>query len=263
MNLQVQGADIYVSETGEGEPILFLHGVPDSSEIWSDVVTRLETGFRCVAPDWPAFGRSGPGEWIDCSLDGHADFVRDLADGLGLSEPFHLVGHDFGGISAMAFTSKYPDRVKRLAISNAPFSPDYHWHLWARIWQTPRLGEFTMLTMNRLAFNLTLRAASKKLTKQHMQDAYRFVDRDIKRMILRMYRAMPPEGWIEWHPRLLEATSRIPTLMLWGENDPFLPNWLPEKYGAREIIRYPNSGHWTPAEEPEEFSTELKRFFSA
>ena len=64
--------------------------------------------------------------------------------------------------------------------SNARISPDYHWHLWARIWQTPVLGEWRILTMNRFLLHVTLEMGSKKLTKQHMRDAYRFVDSDTR-----------------------------------------------------------------------------------
>jgi pimeloyl-ACP methyl ester carboxylesterase len=261
MNLIVQNVNIFSKELGKGKPILFLHGVPDSADMWQNVVEGLQSNFRCLTPDWPGFGRSGPGDSIGCSLNGHADFVKELADALGLRQPFYLVAHDFGGISAMAFTSKYPERVRRLVISNAPFSPDYRWHFLARIWRTPGLGELSMATMNRLFFSIALRLGSRKLSKQHIMDAYRYLSPEMKRMILRLYRAIPEESWQEWHPKLLQATSRIPTLILWGEHDPFLPNWLPERYGAREIKRFSDAGHWVPVEESAAFIEDLQRFF--
>ena len=161
----------------------------------------------------------------------------------------------------MAFASKYPSRVRRLVVSNAPFSPDYRWHFMAKIWRTPVLGELSMMTMNSLAFSLSMRQGSLKLSKQHILDTYRHLSPKMKTMILKMYRSMPEESWKEWLPRLLEATRRIPTLILWGEQDPYLPNWLPEGYGAQSIKRYPASGHWLPAEESAAFIEELKRFF--
>ena len=44
------------------------------------------------------------------------------------------------------------------------------------------------------------------------------------------------------------------------EQDPYLPNWLPERYEAQKVKPYPDSDHWFPAEEPTAFSQELKRF---
>lgn len=262
MNIIVQHVKLFVGDSGQGDPILFLHGVPDTAEVWKDIVGHLQSGFRCITPDWPGFGRSEPGDSVDCSLDGHADFVNDLADALGLSQPFYLVAHDFGGISAMAFASKYPDRVRRMVISNAPFSPDYSWHFWAKIWRTPLIGELSMLFMNWPLFYLNLRLGSQKLSKQHIKNTYSHLSLKMKRMILRMYRAMPVKHWEEWHPRLVEATSQIPTLVLWGQHDPYLPNWLPERFGALEIKRYVDSGHWVPVEESVSFAEELQRLFN-
>ncbi len=262
MEVTVQDIKIFFKESGSGETVLFLHGVPDSADVWDGIVDQLKTHYRCIAPDWPGFGRSGSGKSVDCSLNGHADFVNDLANSLHLAEPFNLVAHDFGGITAMAFVAKYPERVRRLVVSNAPFSPDYRWHLWAKIWRTPLLGELSLATMNRWVFTFSLKVGSRKLSKAYIHAAYRFVNKELKSMILRMYRAMPEKAWKEWNPRLLKATEKIPTLILWGQHDPYLPNWLPERYGAWKIQRYPDSGHWVPAEETQAVVTDLLTFFS-
>lgn len=259
----VRNIELFLKVGGQGEAILFLHGVPDTADIWDGIIAQLQSDYRCIAPDWPGFGRSGSGSSLDCSLNGHADFVSDLTDVLGLKVPFNLVAHDFGGISAMAFVAKYPERVRRFAVSNAPFSPDYRWHIWARIWRIPGLGEMSMATMNRWVFTFSLRLGSRKLSDEHIRSAYSRVTPEMKRMVLRMYRAMPEKEWQEWNPRLLEATARVPTLVLWGQQDPYLPNWLPERYGAREIRRYEDSGHWVPAEETDSVVKELRRSFAA
>ncbi|MBC8311894.1 MAG: alpha/beta hydrolase [Candidatus Marinimicrobia bacterium] len=260
MNITVQNVNIFSKSSGEGTPILFLHGVPDTHDIWNPIVAELESNYRCITPDWPGFGQSDSGETIDCSLDGHADFVNDLADALGLTEPFYLVAHDFGGISAMAFASKYPDRVRRLVISNAPFSPDYNWHFMAKIWKTPLLGEFSMLTMNSIAFSISMQQGSEKLSKAHIKEMYSQLSSNMRKMILKMYRGMPEDSFKDWQPKFLIATSQIPTLILWGEKDPYLPTWLAKSYGAEEVKYYPDSGHWAPAEEPTAFTQDLKRF---
>ncbi len=258
--LSLQNINIFPRVVGEGTPILFLHGVPDTREIWNPIVKELQSEYRCITPDWPGFGKSGSGEDIDCSLEGHADFVNELANALGLHEPFYLVAHDFGGISAMAFASKYPKRLLRLVISNAPFSPDYNWHFMAKVWRTPLLGELSMLTMNRMAFTLSMRQGSEKLSKEHIHNMNAQLSTEMKKMILKMYRALPVDSFKDWQPKLLEATSQIPTLILWGEKDPYLPGWLAESYGAQEVKYYPHSGHWAPAEEPDDFVKDLKKF---
>lgn len=258
----VQKVEVFLKDYGSGLPILFLHGVPDTADIWDSVIAQLQSHYRCIAPDWPGFGRSASGESLDCSLGGQVDWINDLANALSLDKPFNLVAHDFGGISAMAFVSKYPYRVYRFAVSNAPFSPDYRWHLWAKIWRMPGLGELSMAIMNRWLFAFSLRQGSRKLTDQYIQTAYRNVTPKMKRMILRMYRSVAEKDWQGWDRRLRQATARVPTLVLWGQHDPFLPNWLPERYGVKEIHRYQDSGHWVPAEETDLVVKDLLRHFS-
>jgi len=263
MTIQIQNNNIFLKDIGKGDPILFLHGVPDTSDIWNGIICQLKEDYRCIAPDWPGFGRSDSGTFLDCSLNGHADFVNELSNTIGLKKPFNLVAHDFGGISAMAFVSKYPERVHRFIISNAPFSPDYKWHFWAKIWRTPVLGKLSLIAMKKIIFYYAIRQGSRKLNRDQINAAYRYFTPKMKQMILRMYRALPEKVWQDWNVRLLEATSKVPMLILWGQNDPYLPNWLPEMYGAKKIRRYKDSGHWVPLEEKEEFVKELRSFFSA
>src|SRR3982751_356877 len=101
MHVKVEGARIYVVEEGEsqGHPVLFLHGNPDSADMWSGVIDRLKTKhrYRCIAIDLPGFGRSEAPAGFDASLESEARFVDDLVSALGITEPLDIVGHDFGG----------------------------------------------------------------------------------------------------------------------------------------------------------------------
>ncbi len=54
----LQRSDVYMSERGSGPAILFLHGAPDSADLWTGVIDRLEDRHHCFAPDLPGFGRT-------------------------------------------------------------------------------------------------------------------------------------------------------------------------------------------------------------
>ena len=58
MSLVIQGVNVYLTDCGSGSPILFLHGAPDSAEMWRSVIEHLKAQHRCFAPDLPGFGRS-------------------------------------------------------------------------------------------------------------------------------------------------------------------------------------------------------------
>ena len=104
----------------DADPILFLHGFPESHRTWRHQLQSLAADFRVVAPDQRGFGGSDKPEGVEEYETSKpvADLIA-LADALGI-ESFTLVGHDWGGAAAWLAALKHPDRVKRLVIVNAP-----------------------------------------------------------------------------------------------------------------------------------------------
>jgi pimeloyl-ACP methyl ester carboxylesterase len=102
------------------EPILFLHGFPESHRTWRHQLADLARDHFVAAPDQRGFGASDKPEPVEGYAPAHA--VQDviaLADALGLGA-FTLVGHDWGGAIAWLAALQRPDRIKRLVIVNAP-----------------------------------------------------------------------------------------------------------------------------------------------
>src|SRR5690242_18872814 len=93
---------IFILERGEGPPILFVHGNPDSADIWLPLIDRLP-GYRCIAPDLPGFARSALPYNFHFSLSELADFIQRATDQAKVTEPVHLVVHDFGGPFGLAW----------------------------------------------------------------------------------------------------------------------------------------------------------------
>ncbi|RMH22410.1 MAG: alpha/beta fold hydrolase, partial [Acidobacteria bacterium] len=212
---------VYLLDEGAGPPVLFLHGNPDSAELWRGVIDRLAGRCRCLAPDLPGFGRTPAPADFDCSLPRLAAFVEELVQALDVEAPLDLVVHDFGGPYGLAWAVEHPDRVRRLVAINTLFFADYRWHFWGRVWRTPVLGELSMLLMNRWLFARELRRGSPGLPRDHVRRAYALTSPAMKRMVLRLYRATDPRRFAGWEERLLELAAHRPTLVLWGERDPY------------------------------------------
>lgn len=261
MGLVVQNVRVYYVDKGSGPPILFLHGVPDTADVWSDVITGLSKGYRCLAPDLPGFGRSIAPPGFDCSLANRARFINELVEALGIDVPLNLVVHDLGGPYGLAWAVKHPEKVNRIAIMNTLFQSDYRWHIWARIWRTPLLGELSMMVMNWPLFFWELRRGSRKLTREQIRHTYSFKSRMVKQMILRLYRATDPEVFVGWEDALLNLTARVPTLVLWGDHDPYIAKHFAGRFGSQMVQYFPDCGHWLPQEAPEEVSKRLEEFF--
>jgi pimeloyl-ACP methyl ester carboxylesterase len=102
------------------EPILFLHGFPESHRTWRHQLRDLSADHFVAAPDQRGFAGSDKPEGVEhYETDRIVEDVIALADVLGLGA-FTLVGHDWGGAAAWLTALTHPYRVKRLVIVNAP-----------------------------------------------------------------------------------------------------------------------------------------------
>jgi len=253
MHVHVQNARIHVEQTGTGAPALLLHGVPDSAELWQPVMGGIRDYYRCHAPDLPGFFRSQLPVNFDFSLEGYASFVKDLLDGLGIDQPVTLILHDWGGIFGMAFACTYPERVRRIVGGSFPFSHQYRWHAWARVWRTPVVGELSMTLMNSHLFHWEIGRGSRRLKKDQISRMYQAViaNPKTKKTALKLYRSMSPNRIKPWQPRVEQLIRQVPVDLVWGEDDPYIPIHQASLLQPRSLRMVPDCGHWVPAEAPD------------
>ncbi|HLI35846.1 MAG TPA: alpha/beta fold hydrolase [Streptosporangiaceae bacterium] len=114
------GVGIEYQVTGEGRPVVLLHGFPDSGRLWRHQVPALaQAGFQVIVPDLRGYGRSGkPGAVEAYSLPLLAGDVVAVLTSLELTRA-HVVGHDWGAALAWALASFSPARVDHLVALSA------------------------------------------------------------------------------------------------------------------------------------------------
>ena len=115
--VDVNGVGIEYQVTGQGRPVVLLHGFPDSGRLWRHQVTALaEAGFRVIVPDLRGYGLSDkPSEVEAYSLPLLAGDVMAVLADAGV-ERAHVVGHDWGAALAWAIASLAPGTVDHLAV---------------------------------------------------------------------------------------------------------------------------------------------------
>ena len=116
------GISLNVATAGDpaAEPIILLHGFPESHRTWRELAPLLSGKLRLVMPDQRGFGDSDrPQEVGAYATETLLADLFALADALGIDR-FALVGHDWGGAIAWAAAIKGDPRVERLAIVNSP-----------------------------------------------------------------------------------------------------------------------------------------------
>jgi pimeloyl-ACP methyl ester carboxylesterase len=113
------GARVRVQEVGEGPPVLFIHGGPNSGSTWAPLLEHVK-GFRCLLLDRPGTGLSEPIRWKRNELTRFAStLVADTLDAVGI-ESAHVVASSFGGYCALWSASVSPERFNRMVQMACP-----------------------------------------------------------------------------------------------------------------------------------------------
>ncbi|HEU4978283.1 MAG TPA: alpha/beta hydrolase [Solirubrobacteraceae bacterium] len=250
---QLGGQPLFWRSAGESDtPVLYLHGVPTSSDDWLPFLER--TGG--IAPDLPGFGRSGKRGDGDYTMAGYDAFLEAFLDHLEV-ERVRLVVHDWGGVG-LVWAQRFPDRVERLVIIDAvPLMPGYRWHRIARAWRTPVVGELVMGATTRWSLKQLSREGGGgrgPLPDEFLDATIAHFDQGTQRAILRLYRSAPEGDLAAAGARLGDITA--PALIVWGEQDPYIPPRFAEGYaallgGEAEVLRLPDAGHWPWLDRPD------------
>ena len=119
--IEVRGSRIHYVESGQGDPILFLHGNPTSSYLWRNVIPALAPLGRCIAPDLIGFGKSDKPD-IAYRVFEHAEYMAGFIEALGLRR-LTLVLHDWGGFVGLSYAADHPDNVRAIALMEAVLKP--------------------------------------------------------------------------------------------------------------------------------------------
>lgn len=220
------GEIAYVDE-GEGQPVVLLHGFPTSGHLWRDLVPILAPRSRVVAPDLLGYGDSArPADPSALTILAQARAVRELLGGLGV-ETFAAVGHDVGGGVAqlLALEGGVPAMV---LVDSVAFDA---WPIeGVRMIQSASEDTVTEEFVRGL-IDVTLDLGMRRPERLPPEDRAEYVRPWLSdpMAVVRAARGIDGEGLAEAEPRLRAVDARV--LVIWGEDDPFLPPELAERLG--------------------------------
>lgn len=265
MKVTINGSSCFYKDVGEGEVVLFIHGNPDSADYWDDVVSKVSENCRCIVPDLPGFGRSDIKEDVSFNLEYGSNWIASFLSEIKVEEPLHVVVHDIGGFYGLPWAIEHPKMVKSMCVTNTIFFSDYSWHFWGGVWRTPLLGELSGHLVNKWFYKINLRRSSPKLSDEYLDNGYElFRDNPMTHStILKVYRAMSPSAFKGWEDRYIELANIKPVIVLWGENDPFIPlrfGFAERMAQGQAVHRFADIGHWIAAEMPQKFAAILIDF---
>jgi pimeloyl-ACP methyl ester carboxylesterase len=227
--IEARGLRFSVRRAGSsGEPVMLLHGFPESSAMWTGMMDCLvSAGYCCVAPDQRGYSPGARPEPIDAYR--HEELVADilaLADALGWPR-FHLVAHDWGACIAWLVAIAAPSRVASLTALSIP-----HYHAFAEAtWSDPEVEGYRRFLKLVLAEDA---AAERVLSRDDMAGFRRewafHSDAEVAQTVALLQQPGALSAVLAWyrasdaHRRILgdpASSVEVPTLLITGRNDPY------------------------------------------
>ncbi|MGH2517888.1 MAG: alpha/beta fold hydrolase [Ktedonobacterales bacterium] len=272
---ETNGTRLHYVAAGAGPLVLLLHGFPEFWYSWRHQLPALAERFRVVAPDLRGYNLSEkPVNGYDIAT--LCEDLRGLIAALGERQA-DVVGHDWGGALAWMTAIRAPDYVRRLVVLNAPHPALMLRELrrpgqalrsaYIGLFQLRGIVERQLERDDYASVRRTFRAADRGHAWLTDEDIVRYVGAVARpgalAAALEYYRQLPHD-WNALSPlRVITA----PTLVLWGELDPYLGVGLLaglDRWARNVTIqRFPTAGHWLNQQEPERVNAALLAFLRA
>ena len=239
--------------------IVFVHGVPETAAIWDGIRDRVDRPSTALA--MPGFGTPRPAGFGATKEDYLGWLLGELDQ---IEEPIDLVGHDWGAIITAHVASAHGERVRSYVFDCGNVShPDYEWHAFAQIWQTPGDGEAFFEAQ--AASSVEDRASGLTGLGVPLEGAREMAEAGDEVMgscILALYRSATPNPHHDWGPL---QRSPATGLVLHPTEDPFS-----DEAKAREVAdalgagftTLDGAGHFWPYQAPDAGAAVLERFWA-
>ena len=256
MRAQAVDAGIEYEVTGEGRPVILLHGFPDSGRLWRNQVPVLaDAGFRVIVPDLRGYGRSDkPGAAGLYSLPALAGDVLAVLSDAG-AERAHVVGHDWGAALGWVLASLVPDRVDHLVVLSVGHPSTFRRTLeqCEKSWYM-LLFQFVGVAEQWLSDN---NWANFRSWSGHPDTEAVIAELEATNSLtpaLNWYRAnLPAESWVA--PPVALPAVQAPTMGIWSSGDIALTETqmtdsAENVAGSLRYERLSGPGHWMQLEAP-------------
>jgi haloalkane dehalogenase len=261
----VGGARIHYVDEGTGPVLLFLHGAPNWSFFYRDLISALRNEFRCIALDFPGFGLSPVDSRYPATMQALSELVERFVETLGLRDIILVVG-DAGGPIGLGAAARHPEWFSGLVLAGT-----FGWSLQ----EYPRVKRLLGIVSSPVFaflqehsnFLMKYTAASFPMSAEE-RAAYLapYVGATTRRNPGTLLGDLAAnDTYMNGVERALHAQlNHLPVLLIWGDKDPvfeFLPRFQKIYPQARTLV-IPGAHHFPFAEAPNEMIASIRAWWT-
>ncbi|HXC62034.1 MAG TPA: alpha/beta hydrolase [Nitrospiria bacterium] len=255
----IGGRRLFYRTGGKGKPVVLIHGIGASSQIWARNLGSLARNYQVYALDLIGFGQSEKARPA-YAVEDHVNCLLNFMNHLQI-EKASLIGHSMGGLIALDFRLTHPGMVEKIILVDSIALPNSKPSFTERLLCLPVLGELFMIFRSKLILR---KFVSKEfyyrpeLVTDEMRDPLMQADRAA---VLKLTRTIPSTN-----RREAMKGIKAPTLILWGDQDRAIPRahalLLQQLIPKSQYRILKETGHHPQIEASEEFNQEVARFLA-
>jgi pimeloyl-ACP methyl ester carboxylesterase len=268
--VELPGSLVNYVEIGEGEPIVFVHGISGSWQNWLENLPHFSHSHRAIALDLPGFGSSPMPSWpID--MQAYGRLLHDFCEKLGLGKEVTLVGNSMGGLVAAEAVLAEPQRFRRLVLVSAAG--------FINTWLPHQRGVATSRAWSRFGARVGALARFSVTHPLARWLNFRFVIRypgRLRKELLweQVNSGVPCPGFADALTALIEYDARdrleeieIPVMIIWGFEDWVISAAAALSYHRRipqsRLEIFEHTGHVPQLERPSRFNAVVEDFIAS
>lgn len=232
-------------------PVVILHGWNLSGSAFAKTTSAFQKkGYIVFAPDLPGFGTTPPPD-RPYDVSDYAEYIYHYLQGKRIRRCF-LVGHSFGGRISLILAAQHPEIIAGIILTGTPgFSP---------VPKGKVLFFVTLAKIGKILFSIPPFTIFENIARKFLYKAARTKDFYHTKGVMRAtFQKVIKQNLL---PFMKQIT--IPTLLIWGKNDPITPVWIGEKMKRAipkaQLIVIENERHMVPVDNPDQFVGNVDSF---
>lgn len=259
---------LFFRKSGNGPPLIILHGLYGSSDNWVTIAKKLSDNFTVYLPDQRNHGQSPHSDIHD--YESMRDDLHELLNDLSLKKIF-LAGHSMGGKTAIAFALKWPEMLNGLLIADiSPFTSEtesnsvysHHSEILSAILS---IDIKKVSARNQAETLLSEKIPSEKIRGLILKNLQRTSENSFSWKLnpQSLMKNLPKIANGVEHSGFDDQITGFPVIFLRGAESDYIPEkdfkGILKIFPAAEIIEVPGAGHWIQADKPDEVVKYIKK----